>query len=137
MRDDRNLRRNSGADVCQVCEVDLERDESGGPLMIGRRGMIALRKLLRGPLILAIVLGAAISDSVSAAETVTYSYDALGRLVRTQKNGGPASGVDAQVQYDAAGNRTNVTVQGAVSNAPPTRVIVLPLNGYTIIPLGS
>jgi YD repeat-containing protein len=71
----------------------------------------------------------------AAAETVTYSYDALGRLIRTQRSGGPASGVDAQVQYDPAGNRTNVTVNGASSSSPPVRVIVLPLNGYTVIPL--
>jgi hypothetical protein len=70
-----------------------------------------------------------------AAESVTYSYDALGRLIRTVRTGGPASGVDAQIQYDSAGNRTNVTVAGASSSSPPMRVIVLPLNGYTIIPL--
>ena len=71
----------------------------------------------------------------AAAESVTYTYDALGRLIRTQRSGGPASGVDAQLQYDPAGNRTNVTVSGASSSSPPVRVIVLPLNGYTVIPL--
>jgi YD repeat-containing protein len=73
-----------------------------------------------------------------ADETVTYSYDALGRLIRTVRAGGPASGVDAQIQYDPAGNRAKLTVSGAASSAAPVRVIVVPLNGYTIIavPLG-
>ena len=82
------------------------------------------------------MIGLALIPTVAtAAESVTYTYDALGRLVRTQRSGGPASGVDAQLQYDPAGNRTNVTVSGASSSSPPVRVIVLPLNGYTVIPL--
>jgi YD repeat-containing protein len=78
----------------------------------------------------------------AAAETVTYTYDALGRLVRTQRSGGPATGVDAQMSYDPAGNRVVVEVSGASGSTPPplpgtTRVIVLPINGYTVMPLGN
>jgi YD repeat-containing protein len=86
---------------------------------------------------LAALAMALVPGVATAAESVTYSYDALGRLIRTQRSGGPASGVDAQIQYDSAGNRTNVTVNGASSSSPPVRVIVVPLNGYTIIPLPS
>lgn len=79
--------------------------------------------------------------SALAAETVTYSYDALGRLVRTVKSGGPSSGVDAQTSYDKVGNRTNMTVSGASNTPPPpstpARVIVLPFNGITIIPISN
>lgn len=75
-----------------------------------------------------------------ASETVTYSYDALGRLVTTTRSGGPANGVNAQTQYDPAGNRTNVAVTGATTSTPPASggiYVVLPLNGYTIIKVGN
>jgi hypothetical protein len=74
-----------------------------------------------------------------ATETVTYSYDALGRLIKTVRSGGPASGVDASTQYDPAGNRTNVTVGGARTSTPPTGrgVIVVPLDGLSVISVGS
>lgn len=80
-----------------------------------------------------------LAQPAHAAETVTYSYDALGRLVKTVRSGGPASGVDASTQYDPAGNRTNVTVGGARTNTPPTaaRVIVVPLNGLAIVSIGG
>jgi YD repeat-containing protein len=82
------------------------------------------------------------STGAAAAESVTYSYDALGRLIRTQRSGGPASGVDAQTTYDRAGNRAGVVVANAPTNTPPPppgniRVIVLPLNGFTVIPIGN
>ena len=40
--------------------------------------------------------------------TVTYTYDALGRMVRSENNG--TSTADSAYTLDAAGNRTNVTV---------------------------
>ena len=93
------------------------------------------RAVVRFSAVLAI--GCVATTAAQAAETVTYTYDALGRLITTQRSGGPANGVNAQTQYDPSGNRTNVTVSGAASNSPPVRVIVLPLNGYTVIPLGN
>lgn len=65
-----------------------------------------------------------------AAETVTYTYDALGRVVTMDHQDGPNNNVTSTYSYDAADNRTNVTVQGA-----PTKVVVVPLNGFTVIPL--
>ena len=65
-----------------------------------------------------------------AAETVTYSYDALGRLVKSEHAGSVNHSVKEEVTYDAAGNRTNVTVSGQ-------RVIVVPLKGLFMISLGS
>jgi YD repeat-containing protein len=79
----------------------------------------------------------AMPSVVRAAESVTYTYDALGRLVTTMRSGGPASGVNAATDYDPAGNRKTVTVSGASTSSPPMKVIVVPLNGYTIIPLGN
>lgn len=54
--------------------------------------------------------------AAQASETVTYTYDAKGRLVRVQHSGGPISGVDKQYSYDKADNRQNVTVAGAAAS---------------------
>ena len=48
-----------------------------------------------------------------AAETVTYTYDARGRLVQAVRSGGPSSGTQVNYTHDAAGNRTRVQVTGA------------------------
>lgn len=50
---------------------------------------------------------------IQGAETVTYSYDALGRLVRAVHRGGPASGTQVNYEYDKASNRARVLVTGA------------------------
>lgn len=42
---------------------------------------------------------------IRASETTTYSYDALGRLVRTSIGGGPSDGISTALCFDAAGNR--------------------------------
>lgn len=39
------------------------------------------------------------------ADTVTYSYDALGRLVASSTTGGPLNGKTSSTEYDEAGNR--------------------------------
>jgi YD repeat-containing protein len=54
----------------------------------------------------------ALSGAASAAETVTYTYDGLGRLTATTSTKGPATGIG----YDPAGNRLTYGVTGA---APP------------------
>lgn len=48
----------------------------------------------------------------SGSETVTYSYDARGRLVQVSHSGSVNNGVQANYSYDRADNRTNVTVAG-------------------------
>jgi len=64
-----------------------------------------------------------------ATETTTYEYDALGRLVKSTKAGGPSSGTEKATAYDPAGNRTNQTVTGAPDNVGGgnSNVIVLPI----------
>ncbi|MEG3125142.1 hypothetical protein [Sphingomonas sp. GB1N7] len=42
---------------------------------------------------------------VHAAETVTYSYDHLGRLTKVVRSGGPASGAIVDITHDAMANR--------------------------------
>jgi YD repeat-containing protein len=68
-----------------------------------------------------------------AAETITYTYDANGRLVQAVTSGGTASGVQDIYTYDAA---DNIATRASTSVTPrPTGVIIVPLNGYTIIPI--
>lgn len=75
--------------------------------------------------------------AVLATETTTYTYDALGRLVESNTSGTVNNGLKTQATLDAAGNRQNYTVTGASGNSSSSTVIVLPINGYTIIPLGA
>ncbi len=49
------------------------------------------------------------------AETVQYTYDALGRLVTTARSGSVNNSQSVTISFDAAGNRTNY----AASSAPP------------------
>ncbi len=93
------------------------------------------------------MVGLFCSASVHAQENKTYTYDALGRVTNVQISGGPASGTNSSYQYDPAGNRTNVTVSGSANSGPTggdavsgisvggTTYIVVPLNGFTLIPI--
>lgn len=49
----------------------------------------------------------------SASETITYSYDAKGRLILVQHAGTVNNNVIANYTYDAADNRKNLKVTGA------------------------
>ena len=49
----------------------------------------------------------------SANETITYSYDAKGRLVKVVHTGTVNNNVIANYSYDRADNRTNLNVSGA------------------------
>ena len=74
-------------------------------------------------LLLSSMIGA--SAPVSAAETVTYSYDALGRLVTVTSAGTVNNGVVTTSAYDAAGNRTNYAVTGSATSDVVTIVVHL------------
>ena len=56
-----------------------------------------------------LILALFVSVPASAAETITYTYDALGRLVQVQRSGSVNNGASATYAYDPANNRTNVT----------------------------
>jgi len=49
----------------------------------------------------------------NASETLNYSYDARGRLVRVQHNGSVNANVVTRYDYDKADNRTLKNVTGA------------------------
>ena len=53
-----------------------------------------------------------------AAETITYSYDAKGRLVKVERSGTVNNGVKTDYVHDKANNRVTVTVSGS-PNPPP------------------
>ncbi len=59
------------------------------------------------------------SGATFAAESVSYTYDALGRLTKLQVAGGPKHGVQRSYVYDAANNRLG---SGAITIAPPSSV---------------
>lgn len=56
---------------------------------------------------------AAVSSAAQAGETITYSYDAKGRLVKLIHSGTVNTGVTTTYTFDKADNRTNVKKTGA------------------------
>jgi hypothetical protein len=57
--------------------------------------------------------------AAAATETIAYSYDAKGRLVKVERSGTVNNGVVTQYIHDKADNRTSVTVTGSPNNTPP------------------
>lgn len=55
----------------------------------------------------------------SAAETITYSYDAKGRVVNVVRSGTVNNGVGAAYQYDKADNRKRLIVTGSPNPPQP------------------
>jgi len=60
--------------------------------------------------LIAIVIAGLAGVGASASETISYSYDARGRLVQVKHSGTVNNNVTANYQYDKASNRTNVNV---------------------------
>jgi YD repeat-containing protein len=58
-------------------------------------------------------LSLALISKVWATETITYAYDALGRLTTSAHSGSVNNGQQTTYTLDAAGNRTNTTTTGA------------------------
>ena len=54
-----------------------------------------------------------------AAETITYTYDARGRLVKVERTGTVNNGVTTSYTIDKADNRTNKTTTGSPNPPPP------------------
>ena len=94
--------------------------------MEGGVHMIMHRTLLLGSLW--VVMG---SVQAHASETITYSYDAQGRLMTVAHSGSVNANAQSAYSFDNADNRTNVTVTNAGS-----KVVVVPLGtGFNIIPI--
>ncbi|MES1975114.1 MAG: hypothetical protein V4472_21865 [Pseudomonadota bacterium] len=62
-----------------------------------------------------VVIGALIAAAgiASASETITYTYDAKGRLILVQHSGTVNNNVVANYTFDNADNRKNLKVTGA------------------------
>jgi YD repeat-containing protein len=52
-------------------------------------------------------------SAVSATETITYIYDARGRVVKVVRGGTVNNGVTTEYTLDKAGNRVKVKTTGA------------------------
>lgn len=60
-------------------------------------------------LVAAVSAAALASAAAQAAETITYTYDARGRLVQVAHSGSVNNGVTTSYVYDKANNRTSKT----------------------------
>jgi YD repeat-containing protein len=88
-------------------------------------------------IIAALAAAVLLTTAAQAAETISYTYDALGRVIKAQHVGGDNDGMVIDYKYDPAGNRTEYKVAGSKNKGrPDVAIIVLPLNGFTIIPVG-
>jgi YD repeat-containing protein len=54
-----------------------------------------------------------------ASETISYGYDARGRLVQVARTGTVNNGVTTSYTLDKADNRTNKTTSGSGNPPPP------------------
>lgn len=62
---------------------------------------------------------AAFVGTAHAGETITYSYDAKGRLVKVVRTTGTNPAVTTTYTHDKADNRRNTTTSGSPNSAPP------------------
>lgn len=62
--------------------------------------------------------GLCVASAAMASETITYTYDAKGRLVKLVRTGTVNNNVTYDYTHDKANNRTNVKVTNS-PNAPP------------------
>ena len=59
-----------------------------------------------------------VAGSATATETITYTYDAKGRLVKVVRTGTVNNNVTVEYTHDKADNRTRVKVTNS-PNPPP------------------
>ncbi|MFC0590404.1 hypothetical protein ACFFF7_13390 [Novosphingobium aquiterrae] len=59
-----------------------------------------------------------LASPAHATETIKYTYDAKGRMVKVERTGTVNNGVTTNYSHDKADNRTNVKTTGS-GNAPP------------------
>jgi hypothetical protein len=59
------------------------------------------------------------TGSATANETITYTYDAKGRLVKVVRTGTVNNNVTYDYTQDKANNRTNVKVTNSPNPPPP------------------
>lgn len=62
---------------------------------------------------LVLAAGLLVAGMAQATETVTYTYDAKGRLIKVVHSGTVNNGVTVDYTHDTADNRTNVKTTGS------------------------
>lgn len=72
----------------------------------------------RACLLLALLPSLAIATPAAAAETIAYSYDAKGRLVKVVRTGSVNNNVTVDYEHDKADNRTRLKTTNS-PNPPP------------------
>lgn len=65
--------------------------------------------------IVMILAALAVCDSCYAQETISYTYDSLGRLKTARTAGGPSDGSQRVYAYDPTGNRASLVVGPGVT----------------------
>ena len=70
-------------------------------------------------ILLATVCAATLATPAFAGETITYSYDAKGRLVKVVRATGINPAVTTTYTHDKADNRKNTTTSGSPNSTPP------------------
>lgn len=72
------------------------------------------------------VIALTLASSALSSETTTFAYDALGRLIKGTRSGGPSSGMNMATCFDRVGNRTRydtqITAPAACPSPTPTPV---------------
>lgn len=86
--------------------------------------------------VLVLLLTAWPAQTLSAWETTTYSYDALGRLVSTSNVGGPRDGKTNAQDYDPVGNRTAIAV-GQPLPGPAPNASMFSISGSATVSEGG
>jgi hypothetical protein len=69
-------------------------------------------------LVVPLALGAVASPAL-AGETIIYSYDSKGRLVKVVHTGTVNNNVQTTYTHDKADNRKNTTTTGSTNSPPP------------------
>ncbi len=72
----------------------------------------------RACLLIAMLPSLVIATPATAAETVTYTYDAKGRLVKVVRTGSVNNNVTVDYEHDKADNRTRLKTTNS-PNPPP------------------
>ena len=65
------------------------------------------------------MLAISIAPPAFASETITYKYDAKGRLVKVERTGTVNNGVTTEYTHDKADNRTRLKTTGSANGPPP------------------
>lgn len=73
-----------------------------------------------------------ICDVCYAQETISYTYDSLGRLKTTRTAGGPSDGSQRVYAYDPTGNRASLVVGPGVTISAHGTVAVQTSTGVTL-----